>query len=63
MPRLDEHARSQAILSALGATGRVQVNDLAQRLAVSTVTIGTDLDALEQAGTRVHRVAVRQEHR
>jgi DeoR/GlpR family transcriptional regulator of sugar metabolism len=45
---LDEHARSQVILSALGATGRVEVNDLAQRLAVSTVTIRKDLGALEQ---------------
>src|SRR3954466_66290 len=48
VPSLDEHARSQAILSALGATGRVEVNDLAQRLEVSTVTIRKDLDALEQ---------------
>src|SRR5215210_3412133 len=48
MPSLDEHARSQAILSELGATGRVEVNDLAQRLEVSTVTIRKDLDALEQ---------------
>lgn len=48
MPSLDEHARSLAILSALGATGRVEVNDLAQQLAVSTVTIRKDLDALQQ---------------
>ena len=48
MPSLDEHARSQAILSELGATGRVEVNDLAQRLDVSSVTIRKDLDALEQ---------------
>ncbi len=48
MPSLDEHARSQVILSVLGATGRVEVNDLAQRLDVSTVTIRKDLDALEQ---------------
>jgi DeoR/GlpR family transcriptional regulator of sugar metabolism len=48
VPSLDEHARSQAILSALGATGRVEVNDLAQRLEVSPVTIRKDLDALEQ---------------
>jgi DeoR/GlpR family transcriptional regulator of sugar metabolism len=48
VPSLDEHARSQAILSALGATGRVEVNDLAQQLAVSAVTIRKDLDALEQ---------------
>src|SRR4051794_6293799 len=48
MPSLDEHARSQAILSVLGATGRVEVNDLAQRLEVSPVTIRKDLDALEQ---------------
>jgi DeoR/GlpR family transcriptional regulator of sugar metabolism len=48
MPSLDEHARSLAILSALGATGRVEVNDLAQRLEVSAVTIRKDLDALEQ---------------
>jgi len=48
VPSLDEHARSELILSALGATGRVEVNDLAQRLEVSTVTIRKDLDALEQ---------------
>ncbi|MGY1639486.1 DeoR/GlpR family DNA-binding transcription regulator [Geodermatophilus sp. SYSU D00742] len=48
MPSLDEHARSQVILSELGATGRVEVNDLAARLEVSTVTIRKDLDALEQ---------------
>jgi DeoR/GlpR family transcriptional regulator of sugar metabolism len=48
VPSLDEHARSQAILSALGATGRVEVNDLASRLEVSTVTIRKDLDALQQ---------------
>jgi DeoR/GlpR family transcriptional regulator of sugar metabolism len=48
VPSLDEHARSQVILSELGATGRVQVNDLAARLEVSTVTIRKDLDALEQ---------------
>jgi DeoR/GlpR family transcriptional regulator of sugar metabolism len=48
VPSLDEHARSQAILSVLGATGRVEVNDLAQRLEVSPVTIRKDLDALEQ---------------
>lgn len=48
MPSLDEHARSQAILSALGARGRVEVNELAQLLEVSAVTIRKDLDALEQ---------------
>ena len=48
MPSLDEHARSQAILSALGAHGRVDVNELAEQLEVSTVTIRKDLDALEQ---------------
>ncbi|WP_369135846.1 DeoR/GlpR family DNA-binding transcription regulator [Modestobacter sp. I12A-02662] len=48
MPSLDEHARSQAILAALSASGRVAVNDLAQRLAVSTVTIRKDLEALER---------------
>jgi DeoR/GlpR family transcriptional regulator of sugar metabolism len=45
---LDEHARSQAILSALGTRGRVHVNELAQQLEVSTVTIRKDLDALER---------------
>jgi hypothetical protein len=35
VPSVDEHARSQALLSALG---------------VSTVTIGKGLDALEQRG-------------
>src|SRR3954452_138323 len=48
VPSLDEHARSQAILSALGAHGRVEVNELAEQLAVSTVTIRKDLEALEQ---------------
>jgi DeoR/GlpR family transcriptional regulator of sugar metabolism len=48
MPSLDEHARSQVILSALGATGRVEVNDLASRLEVSAVTIRKDLGVLEQ---------------
>jgi DeoR/GlpR family transcriptional regulator of sugar metabolism len=48
VPSLDEHARSQAILSALGAHGRVEVNELAEQLDVSTVTIRKDLDALEQ---------------
>ena len=48
MPSYDEHARSELILSALGASGRVQVSELAQRLAVSAVTIRKDLDALEQ---------------
>ena len=48
MPSYDEHARSELILSALGANGRVQVNELAQRLEVSAVTIRKDLDALEQ---------------
>jgi DeoR/GlpR family transcriptional regulator of sugar metabolism len=48
MPSLDEHARSQVILSALGATGRVEVNDLANRLEVSAVTIRKDLGVLEQ---------------
>ena len=48
MPSYDEHARSELILSALGANGRVQVNELAERLEVSAVTIRKDLDALEQ---------------
>jgi DeoR/GlpR family transcriptional regulator of sugar metabolism len=48
LPSYDEHARSELILSALGANGRVQVNELAQRLEVSAVTIRKDLDALEQ---------------
>jgi DeoR/GlpR family transcriptional regulator of sugar metabolism len=48
LPFYDEHTRSELILSALGANGRVQVNELAQRLAVSPVTIRKDLDALEQ---------------
>src|SRR4051794_41498143 len=48
VPSLDEHARSQAILGALGVRGRVDVNELAEQLDVSTVTIRKDLDALEQ---------------
>jgi DeoR/GlpR family transcriptional regulator of sugar metabolism len=48
VPSLDEHARSQAILGALDARGRVEVNELAEQLAVSTVTIRKDLGALEQ---------------
>jgi DeoR/GlpR family transcriptional regulator of sugar metabolism len=47
MPSYDEHARSE-LIPALGASGRVQVNELAQRLEVSAVTIRKDLDALEQ---------------
>lgn len=48
MPSLDEYARSQVILSALESTGRVQVNELAEQLEVSAVTIRKDLEALEQ---------------
>ncbi|MGH3359474.1 MAG: DeoR/GlpR family DNA-binding transcription regulator [Nocardioidaceae bacterium] len=45
---MDEFQREQRILSALQASGRVLVNDLAEQFGVSTVTVRKDLDALEQ---------------
>jgi len=45
---LDEFSREQVILAALRTTGRVAVNDLAERFGVSSVTIRKDLDALER---------------
>jgi len=43
-----DFVREEVILQELSAHGRVTVNDLARRLAVSTVTIRKDLDGLEQ---------------
>lgn len=48
MEGLDEYAREQAILLELESTGRVMVNDLADRFGVSAVTVRKDLDALER---------------
>ncbi len=48
MPSLDEFEREQAILLELDTSGRVVVNDLAERFGVSTVTVRKDLDALER---------------
>lgn len=48
MPSLDEFSREQVILAALRTTGRVAVNDLAERFGVSSVTVRKDLDALER---------------
>jgi DeoR/GlpR family transcriptional regulator of sugar metabolism len=45
---LDEYAREQAILLELESTGRVMVQDLVERFAVSAVTVRKDLDALER---------------
>jgi DeoR/GlpR family transcriptional regulator of sugar metabolism len=47
---LDEFDREQAILLELEGTGRVTVNDLAQRFGVSTVTVRKDLDGFERRG-------------
>lgn len=48
MVSLDEFAREDAILTVLGTTGRVVVNDLAAEFGVSTVTVRKDLEALER---------------
>lgn len=48
MQPLDEFAREQAILLELESSGRVTVNDLAERFGVSTVTVRKDLDGLER---------------
>ena len=48
MPAMDEFAREHAILTALGADGRVVVNDLAFEFGVSTVTVRKDLEGLER---------------
>ena len=42
-----DFVREEVILSELTSSGRVMVNDLAQKLGVSTVTIRKDLDSLE----------------
>jgi len=48
MASLDEFARSQSILVELDRSGRVLVGELADRFAVSTVTVRKDLEALER---------------
>lgn len=52
--------RQTKILDQLRASGEVSVQDLADRLQVTTMTIRRDLDALEQAGelVRTHGGAV-----
>lgn len=56
---LDKH-RQRVILDTLEETGRVRVGQLAERLAVSPMTIRRDLTDLENAGllVRVHGGAV-----
>lgn len=48
MPSLDEFEREQAILLELESSGRVTVNELAERFGVSAVTVRKDLDSLER---------------
>lgn len=48
MKSMDEFTRNQQILIELDRHGRVSVAELAERFAVSTVTIRKDLAALEQ---------------
>lgn len=45
---MDEFGREQAILLELESSGRVGVNQLAERFGVSAVTVRKDLDALER---------------
>lgn len=55
-----QQQRVAAILTSLQKTGSVSVEDLAEQLAVTVVTIRRDLDALEQRGLlrRTHGGAV-----
>lgn len=50
MPSLEATLRQQAILERLRQEGQVRVSELSQRLAVSAVTIRTDLEHLERQG-------------
>ncbi|MCL6531432.1 MAG: DeoR/GlpR family DNA-binding transcription regulator [Meiothermus ruber] len=50
MPSLEATFRHQDILEMLRRDGRVEVRKLAQHFGVSTVTIRTDLEYLEQQG-------------
>jgi len=62
---LDEFSREQVILAALRTSGRVAVNDLAERFGVSAVPIRKDLLALEGDGRliRAHGGAIAREGR
>jgi DeoR/GlpR family transcriptional regulator of sugar metabolism len=48
MSSMDEYDRAESILATLERVGRVTVRELADRLAVSSVTIRKDLESLEQ---------------
>lgn len=50
MPSLEATFRHQEILEVLHRDGRLQVRKLAEHFGVSTVTIRTDLEYLEQRG-------------
>ncbi|MBO1437326.1 DeoR/GlpR family DNA-binding transcription regulator [Meiothermus sp. CFH 77666] len=50
MPSLEATFRHQEILEVLHRDGRLQVRQLAEHFGVSTVTIRTDLEYLEQRG-------------
>src|SRR5215475_12704744 len=52
-PRLLAEERRRKILEIVGETGRVTINDIVKRLAVSAVTARSDLDALSSAGSLV----------
>jgi len=58
--RETQQQRTQFILTSLQETGTVVVEDLAEHLKVSVVTIRRDLDQLEQQGLlrRTHGGAV-----
>jgi DeoR family transcriptional regulator of aga operon len=60
MPSLEATFRHQEILEVLHRDGRLQVRQLAEHFGVSTVTIRTDLEYLEQRGLlrRTHGGAV-----
>lgn len=57
---LDTSARRQEITNLLMQNGRIKVNDLAKRFAISEVTIRNDLTILEHEGLleRVHGGAI-----
>ncbi len=60
---MDINARRKAIIDKLDQIGYISVEDLSQSLGVSTVTIRTDLSALEKEGSlmRTHGGAMRVE--
>lgn len=57
---MKKSARFEAVLDALGTTGRVEVGPLAERFGVSEMTVRRDLEELERQGLcrRVHGGAV-----